>query len=405
MPLTDITVKHAKPHDKTYKLADEKGMYLLVNPKGAKYWRLKYRYGGKEKVLALGVYPDVTLADARHAATEAKIQLRKGEDPGHTRKLKKRATRLSAENSFEVIALEWWNHQKGRWTSHHAERVLQSLKQDAFPYLGYRPITEIQPPDILEVIRKIESRDALDVASRILQRCAAIFRYAVQTGRSQVNPASELTGVLKSRKVQHRAAITRAELPELLRDVSAYQGQMITRLALKLLILTFVRPGELRGAQWAEFDLEAKIWRIPSERMKMKTEHIVPLSRQAIALLEELRPISGHYDLLFPGERSRAKPISENTMTYALYRLGYKSRATAHGFRTTASSILNEEGFNPDAIERQLSHLERNQVRGAYTQHAEYLKDRVKMMQWWADYLEQMETGSNVVPGNFGANS
>lgn len=403
MALTDPAVKQAKPRENTYKLADEKGLYLLVNPKGAKYWRLKYRYGGKEKVLALGVYPDVSLKKARADASEAKAQLRNGIDPGNARKLKKRETRLSVENSFEVIAMEWLANMKGEWTSLHAERVLLSLKKDVFPYLGHRPFIEIQPPDILEVVRKVESRDALDVASRVLQRCSAIFRYAVQTGRSQVNPARELTGVLKRRKVQHRAAITRAELPELLRAVSSYDGHIITRLALKFLIHTFVRPGELRGAQWAEFDLEAKIWRIPGERMKMDTEHIVPLSRQAIVLLEELRPISGHYDLLFIGERSRAKPISENTMTYALYRLGYKSRATAHGFRTTASSILNEEGFNPDAIERQLSHLERNQVRGAYTQHAEYLKDRVKMMQWWADYLEHMETGSNVVPGNFGA--
>ncbi len=403
MALTDTTIKRAKPREKAYKLADGKGMYLQVNPKGARYWRLKYRYCGKEKVLALGVYPEVSLAKAREAALKAKAQLRDDEDPGMIRKLRKREKLLSAENHFEAVALEWWVHQKGRWTGEHADRVLKSLQRDVFPRIGHLAIVDIQPPDVLELIRKIEARDALDVASRVLQRCSAIFRYAVQTGRAQVNPASELKGVLKTRKVQHRAAITRAELPALLRAVSSYQGQIITRLALKLLILTFVRPGELRGTRWCEFDLEAKVWRIPAERMKMNTEHLVPLSRQAIELLEELRPVTGHYDLLFPGERSRAKPISENTMTYALYRLGYKSRATAHGFRTTASSILNEEGFNPDAIERQLSHLERNQVRGAYTQHAEYLKDRAKMMQWWADYLDQLETGSNVVPGKFGA--
>ena len=402
MPLTATAVKNAKPGEKTYKLSDGKGMYLLVNPQGSRYWRLKYRYGGKEKVLALGVFPDVSLAEAREAAAKAKAQLRNDEDPGLIRKLKKREKLLSAENHFEAVALEWWEHQKGRWTDQHAHRVIQSLKRDAFPYLGHRAIADIEPPDVLEVIRKIESRDALDVASRVLQRCSSVFRYAVQTGRAQVNPASELAGALKTRKVQHRAAITRAELPALLRDVSAYQGHIITRLALKMLILTFVRPGELRGARWSEFDLEARVWRIPGERMKMDTEHLVPLSRQVLALLEDLKPISGHYELLFPGERSRAKPISENTLTYALYRLGYKSRATAHGFRTTASSILNEEGFNPDAIERQLSHLERNQVRGAYTQHAEYLKDRATMMQWWGDYLDQLETGSNVVPGRFG---
>jgi integrase len=402
MALTNTAVKNAKPHEKPYKLADGKGMYLLVNAKGAKYWRLKYRYGGKEKVLALGVYPEVSLAEARELTSKAKAQLRKDDDPGLVRKLQKREKLLVAENHFEAIALEWWVHQKGRWTVAHAERVLASLKKDVFPSLGHRAIAEIQPPDVLEMVRKVESRDALDVASRVLQRSSAIFRYAVQTGRAQINPASELKGVLKTRKVQHRAAVTRAELPKLLQDISGYQGQIITRIALQLLVSTFVRPGELRKAQWCEFDLEAKVWRMPAERMKMGTEHLVPLSRQALALLETLRPISGHYVLLFPGERSRVKPISENTMTYALYRLGYKSRATAHGFRTTASSILNEEGFNPDAIERQLSHLERNQVRGAYTQHAEYLKDRTTMMQWWADYLEQIESGSNVIPGNFG---
>ncbi len=402
MPLTDIAVKNAKPREKAYKLADGRGMYLLVNHQGSKYWRIKYRYGDKEKVLALGVYPEVSLAQAREAAATAKTQLRNDEDPALLRKLKKRQKKLSAESHFEAIAREWWVHQKGRWSVDHAERVLDSFKQDVFPFLGRRAITEIQPPDVLEIIRKIESRDALDVAGRVLQRCSAVFRYAVQTGRAQVNPASELTGVLKTRKVKHRAAVTRSELPDLLKAISGYQGHILTRFALQILMLTFVRPGELRGASWDEFDLEAQVWRIPGERMKMKTVHLVPLSRQVIALLNSLYPISGHYELLFPGERSRAKPISENTMNYALYRMGYKSRATAHGFRTTASSILNEEGFNPDAIERQLSHLERNHVRGAYTQHAEYLKDRTTMMQWWADYLDQLATGSNVVPVKFG---
>ena len=332
-------------------------------------------------------------------------RLRDGQDPSQLRKQEKRTSQLNSENSFEAVSRDWFHQQKGIWSDGHADRVIKSLEQDVFPFIGFRPINELTPPDLLEVIRKVENRDALDVAGRILQRCGAIFRYAVQTGRAQANPASELKGVLKSRKVQHRAAITRAELPTLLRDISDYNGYLITKLALKLLILTFVRPGELRYACWDEFDLKQKVWRIPGERMKMGTEHIVPISRQAIELLEELRPVTGHYKFLFPGERTKKKPISENTMTYALYRLGYKSRATAHGFRTTASSILNEEGFNPDAIERQLSHLERNQVRGAYTQHAEYLKDREKMMQWWADYLDNLKVEAstpNVIAGAFG---
>lgn len=402
MPLTDIAVRQAKPTDKPYKLADGQGMFLLVNPNGSRYWRLKYRYGGKEKVLALGVYPQVSLAEAREAALNAKATLRKGDDPGQVRKQQKRSQRIAAANSFEVIAREWWNHKKGRWTASHADRIIKSLEADVFPYIGHQPISQIEPPDVLQIVRRVESRDALDVAGRILQRCSAVFRYAVQTGSAKVNPAVDLRGALKTRKVVHLPSLSRAELPELLVKLHSYEGHPLTRLALKLLILTFVRPGELRGAQWKEFDTQEGVWRIPAERMKMKTEHLVPLSRQALELLDELRPFSGQYDLLFPGERSRKKPISENTMTYALYRMGYKSRATAHGFRTTASSILNEEGFNPDAIERQLAHLERNQVRGAYMQHAEYLKDRAKMMQWWADYLDQLRTGSNVVPGKFG---
>jgi len=243
--------------------------------------------------------------------------------------------------------------------------------------------------DLLEAIKIVESRDALDLASRLLQRCQQVFRYAVQTGRLASNPAVELKGTLKTRKVQHRAALSREEFPVFLQKLENYDGYLITTYALKFLILTFVRPGELRGAKWCEFDLNRKEWRIPGERMKMKTPHIVPLSHQALTLLELIRRLSGSCDLLFPGERSRKKSISENTMTYALYRLGYKSRATPHGFRATASSILNEEGFNRDAIERQLAHQERNDVRAAYTHHAEYLIDRVEIMQWWANYLDQ----------------
>lgn len=399
--LKPLVVKNAKPKEKDYKLFDGNGLFLLVRKDGSKYWRLKYRFAGKEKLLALGVFPDVSLAEVRNEMRAAKEILRGNQDPGLLRKQQKQQQKIAGANTFEAVAMEWWENKKGDWSENHADRVITSLKVDAFPSIGLRPISEIQPPDVLAAIRKVESRDALDVASRVLQRCSSVFRYAVQTGRATVNPASELTGTLKTRKVQHRAAITRTELPDLLRAVSSYNGYPITRLALKLLILTFVRPGELRGTRWDEFDLEAKLWRIPAERMKMKSEHLVPLSRQTIELLEQLKPISGRYELLFPGERSRMKSISENTMTYALYRLGYKSRATAHGFRTTASSILNEEGFNPDAIERQLSHIERNQVRGAYTQHAEYLKDRAKMLQWWADYLDLQEHGTNVVPCNF----
>ena len=403
MALTNTAAKNALAKDKQYKLSDSGGLYLLIHPNGSKYWRLKYRYAGKEKVLALGIYPEVSLAEAREKRDEAKKALRNHCDPGEEKKELKRAAKTKSSNSFEITANQWWSHQKGLWTDDHANRVWKSLQADVLPFIGLRPISEISTPELLEVIRRIEARDALDVAGRVLQRCTAVFRFAIQSGLATYNPATELTGVLKKRKREHHAGLVRSELPSFLKALNNYDGHITTRLALKLLILTFVRPGELRGAQWDEFDLEHNVWRIPGERMKMNTEHLVPLSRQALELLNELSPITGQYDLLFPGERSRSKPISENTMTYAMYRMGYKSRATPHGFRTTASSILNEEGFNPDAIERQLSHLERNKVRGAYIKHAEYLKDRIKMMQWWADYLDQMESGSNVIPGPFGA--
>lgn len=407
MALTDTAVKKAKSKDKDYKLADSGGLFLLIKANGAKYWRLKYRYLGKEKLLALGVYggkEGVPLAKARQKAAEAKLLLQEGIDPGEERKQIKRSRRLNSENAFEAIAAEWWEQQRDKWSPDHAERVLQTLKADIFPQFGGKPITTIQPPDVLFAIRKVEQRGALDVASRLLQRTSAVFRYAVQTGRATINPASELSGTLKVRKVQHQASLPRTELPEFFKRLQNYDGYPQTILAMRLLVLTFVRPGELRGARWSEFDLAAGEWRIPAERMKMKVEHVVPLSRQALAVLQALQPLTGRYELLFPSERNRTNSISENTLTFALYRMGYKDRATPHGFRATASSILNEQGFNRDAIERQLAHMERNKVRGAYTHHAEYLKERRHIMQWWADYLEQLETGNNVIPVNFAQN-
>lgn len=402
MKLNIPQVKNAAPRDKQYKLSDGGGLFLLVHPNGSKYWRLKYRFGGKEKLLALGKFPDVSLKEAREKRDDAKRQLRDMNDPGEAKKAQKREDRLKAENSFESVARDWWNHQQGRWSASHAQRVWQSLDNDVLPYIGRRPVSDLSTPEMLDLLRKIEKRGALDVAGRVLQRCSSVFRFAIQTHRAKFNPMNDLAGALKTRKKQHRLALTRRELPDFLRSLSAYDGHPITLAALKLLVLTFVRPGEVRFARWDEFDFDQKIWRIPGYRMKMDTEHLVPLSNQVIELLEELRPLSGQNDLLFPGERNRTKPISENTMIYAMYRMGYKSRATPHGFRTSASSILNEEGFTPDAIERQLSHMERNKVRGAYTQHAEYLPERVEMMAWWANYLEELEQGSNVIAGSFG---
>jgi integrase len=401
MALSDRKAKQAKPKEKDYKLTDEKGMFLLVKKNGSKYWRLKYRFDGKEKMLALGVYPDIGLADARKKRSDARTQIANGIDPTEVKKREKRAKKLKAENTFEIIAREWWKNQKGNWTEGYTDRVMNSFEVDIFPQFGSKAIIDIDPQDVLTAIRKVEGRGALDVAGRLLQRCSKVFRYAIQTGRATLNPAGDLQGTLQTRKVIHQPSLPRTELPEFLERLNVYEGTIQTRLALRFLVLTFVRSGELRGAKWEEINWDEKTWRIPGERMKMKTEHIVPLSKQAISVLDTLRPITGHYELIFPGERRRNKPISENTLLFALYRMGYKNRATPHGFRATASSILNEQNFNRDAIERQLAHMERNQVRGAYTHHAEYLKERKKIMQWWADYLDDMEHGTNVIKGKF----
>jgi integrase len=274
--------------------------------------------------------------------------------------------------------------------------VVTSLEKDAFPVLGDLSVKEITPPMVLEVIRAVESRGALDVASRVLQRTSAIFRYAIQTGRASYNPAADMKGVLKTRKVEHRSAISQGELPDFLKKLDSYSGDPITKLAMRLIVLTFVRTGELRGARWEEFDVDQGEWRIPAERMKMRSPHIVPLSPQALAVVEELRPLTGHFDLLFPSQRDQGKPISENTLLYALYRLGYHKRATVHGFRALASTILNETGFRSDVIERQLAHVERNKVRAAY-HRSEYLEERQKMMDWWGACIESMANEQKVV--------
>jgi len=388
--VTDQTVKNVLPKDKDFKMSIGGGLYLLIKVNGPKYWRFKYRFNGKEKLLAIGVYPQVSLAEARKKHNKARYLLDENIDPGESKRQQKVQATIKAENSFQSLAIEWWEVKKGLWTDKHADRVLTSLQKDIFPSLGQRPINDITSVELLQTLRKVENRGAFDVAGRLLQRCTKIFQHALITGRAEINPASELVGTLKTRKVQHQASLPRKELPEFLHCLVNYDGYVITQLALRLLTLTFVRPGELRNARWDEFEIDDRLWRIPAERMKMDSEHLVPLSDQALAVLEELRAISGKYPLLFPGTRNNTRPMSENTLTFAMYRMGYKSRATAHGIRATASSILNEEDFNRDAIERQLAHQERNKVRGAYTYHAEYLKERREMMQWWADYLDKL---------------
>ena len=392
MSLNIPLINNAKTLQKQYKLADSGGLYLLVHPNGSKYWRLKYRFLGKEKTMAFGVYPAVSLKEARLKRDSAKKTLSDGDDPVQLKKSNRRAQKIDAENSFNNIAFEWWNNEKDGWKEDHANNVWRTLEVDVLPYLGSRPITGITSGELLDVVRAVESRGALDVASRILQRCGAVFRFAIQTDRLAYNPARELQGALKSRKVKSRPSMSREELPHFLKSIDNYSGEMVTILALRLTVLTFVRPAEIRFARWEEFDLEDKLWRIPAVRMKMSSDHLVPLPKQTIDLLERLRPITGHYDLLFPGFRGKDRPISENTMNQALNRMGYRGEATPHGFRNTANSILIEK-FNIEAVDKQLGHQQRNKVRAAYSRHAEYLEDRVKIMDWWGNYIEQMEAG------------
>jgi len=405
MSLNAKSVEAAKPkprsNPKDYKIYDEKGLYLLVKANGSKYWRLRYRFDGKEKLLAIGVYPKVSLSKARGEQVKAFELLDTDIDPTTDKKRQKDAEKLKKANTFEAVARDWYEEEKKEWTVDHAMRVLHSMEKEIFPHIGNMPITQIKTPDIKRAINLIQKRGANDIAKRSLQRISSVFSFAIQSGIAETNSARELIGTIKAPRVKHQPSLKREELPECLKRIDSYDGMLQTKIALRLLIHTFVRPGELRGARWDEFDLTKKEWQIPGERMKMNIGHIVPLTKQCIKLISELEPITGRYELLFPGERKATQPMSENTLLFALYRMGYKGKATPHGFRATASSILNEQNFNSDAIERQLSHIERNKVKGAYNYNAEFMKERKKIMKWWSDYLDDIEHEKIVIAGKF----
>ncbi len=390
MPLSDAACRAARPRLRPYKLTDGQGLFLLVQPNGSRLWRLAYRFAGKQKTLAFGVYPVVTLGEARERRLIARRKIATGIDPS----VEKRALqRPSGTHTFEEVARQWHETRKSGWVAAHADRILSRMERDAFPHIGSRPINEIEAPEILEMIRRVEERGALDVARRLHQVCGQIFRFGIATGRTARDPASDLHGALKSApKPKHFASLTETQLPEFLYRLDRYDGREQTRLALQFVLLTFVRSKEARFAAWSEFDdLEAEtpLWRIPSERMKAGREHLVPLSKQAVAVLSRLRYLAGDSNLVFPGD-SKTGTISENTLIFALYRMGYHSRLTVHGFRRLASTILNEEQFNRDWIELQLAHAARDQVRAAYNS-AEWLPGRREMMQWWANYLDRMQ--------------
>jgi integrase len=381
------------------RLADEKGMYLEVTQAGGKYWRWKFRHAGKEKRLALGVYPDVSLAQARKARDDAREALAKGNDPAQLKREAKLTRAINDANTFELVARQWFEHWKGTKSPRHADYVLRRLEADVFPALGGRPVASVTAPALLAVAKGIEARGAIDIAKRSLQTCGQILRYAVAHGLTERNPAADVkpSDALKPHKKENYARLDAKEMPELLRKIEAYQGTPHTRLAMKLLALTFVRTGELIAARWDEFDLEAGQWRIPAERMKMKTPHIVPLAPQALEVLQILRTTSNGRALLFPGERDHEKTMSNNTILKALERMGYKGRMTGHGFRGMTSTMLHEQGHGHHLIELQLAHQERDQVSAAYN-HALYLADRAAMMASWADTLDRLRKGADVTP-------
>ncbi len=391
--LTASKIEAAKPHEKPYKLADGGGLHLLVSPRGSRAWVFRYRYAGRGSMLGLGTYPDVSLKAAREKADEGRRLVKAKIDPAAL----KRAERLSQADTFAAIAQEWLDKQN--FESATLEKARWTLDSLINPYIGTTPIKALTPPAVLEVLRKLEARGKHDTAHRTRQRISQVVRYAIATGRCESDPTRDLRGALTPVEVTSRAAVTEpGKVGELLRAIDGYQGDASTCAALKLAPLMFVRPGELRGAEWSEFGLEAAEWRIPGERMKMGDTHIVPLSTQALEILRALRPLTGSAKYLFPSLRTRDRPISENTLNAALRRMGFtQDEMTAHGFRAMASTLLDEQGFPPDVIELQLAHQERNRVRAAYNR-AQRLAERRQMMQAWADYLDGLKASGNVVP-------
>lgn len=398
MPLTDTAIRNAKPKEKPYKLADEKGLFLLVTLAGGKLWRLKYRFNSKEKLLAFGAYPDVPLAKARERRDDARKLLVDGIDPGENRKALKAAKGTRDANSFEVVAREWYAKFSPNWAEHHGDRIIRRFERDIFPWIGGKAIADVTAPELLAVMRRIESRGALETAHRALGNCGQVFRYAVATGRATRDPSGDLRGALPPTDGEHFAAVTEpAQVGELLRTTDGYQGTLTVACALRLAPLVFVRPGELRKAEWADIDLDAAEWRYTVT--KTKTQHIVPLATQAVAILRELHALTGTGRYVFPGARTNERPMSDNAILAAMRRMGIPAdQMSGHGFRAMARTILDEVlGVRPDLIEHQLAHAVKDANGRAYNRTA-HLPERRKMMQQWADYLDKLKAGADVIP-------
>ena len=400
MALTDIKVKSAKGQEKPYKLSDEKGLHLLVNPSGTKLWRLSYRFLGKQKTLALGIYPDVSLANAREKRDEARKLLANDADPGEVKKAQKASRLDRAANSFEVVARRW--HQKGeaKWSESYSKKVIQMLERDLFPWIGGKPVADLDAPEFLSVARRLEARSLVDAAHRAMQLCGQIMRFAVAEGLVSRDPVADLRGALQSVKTEHMASITDpVRVGEILRMFDGFKGSYQVMQALKLAPLVFTRPGELRQAKWKDIDLDAALWSIPAEAMKMREPHIVPLSTQAVAILRDMHPFSGHLEHVFPGGRDPKRPMSDAAINAAMRRLGIDTQTelTGHGFRAMARTILHERlNYSPEVIEVQLAHKAPGPLGAAYAR-AKFIDQRKSMMQAWSDYLDKLKAGAEVI--------
>lgn len=401
MPLTDAKVRTVKANSKPIKLADGGGLYLDVRPNGTKLWRYRYRIAGKENVFAIGKYPESSLADARAEHGKARILVKRGVHPSHNRQVERLSNQTANANTFEAVAREWVSKKAGSWTPYYQRQVTNFLTADVFPHIGKLPIRSVTAAHLLEIVRRVEARGAVSVALLVRQWSSAIFRYAVATLRADGDPAAALRGAIQRPKVEHHKPLSQEQIKDFMAAVDEYGGYRTTVIALRLMLLTFVRTVELRKAAWTEIDFERAEWRIPAERMKMREPHVVPLSGQAVAMLKELRSYTGGRSMLFPNYRRPKGCMTATTLNRALERMGFNGKGSigfsAHGFRATASTILNEMGYRSDVIERQLAHADRDKVRASYN-HAEYMKERRAMMQDWATYLDSLPSGSNVIP-------
>lgn len=391
MKLTDMAIKKAKPREKVYSLGDGNGLSLIVEPNGSKGWRFRYQFNGKSKMISLGIYPVITLNEAREKRDDARRLVANGTDPAEARKEERNKASGQSENTFKKITLEWFNGRKDRWSEGYRDDMMEAFENDVFPYIGDRPIAEVKPLELLEVLSIMEKRGVTEKLKKVRQRCGEVWKYAIITGRAEYNPAPDLASAFIPHQRENYPYLLADELPEFLSSVDKYQGSQIVRTALNILMLTGLRPGELRKSEWSFIDFESKTWKLPEKIMKMGRVHVVPMSDQVISLLRQIQPISGDYQYIFPSRTNHKKHLSEMAINTMIGRMGYRGRATGHGFRHTMSTILHEKGFNTAWIELQLAHVDKNSIRGTYN-HALYLEGRREMMQWYADYIDELRS-------------